>query len=648
LAKRKKPEPFSTWDDLVATATATISEAMQGEAINQLWAQILGEVKPPAKLKPSDWMERHFCIVDGDVTGYIRFDRGYEFQREFIDVAFGDFKPGEAIRDVVAMKGGQSGITQGCRGGLLYQNVEKRISVAHMMPRQSDAINKAKECGKNIKADSMLNSVYLDSPACNRETIHGQQYRHVYSNSEQELVNWQSGASVVDETDRCETDAFNSISMFWQRMGAYRRRIRVMIGTPKLPESGIHAAWLKSDQRAWVVTCPFCQHEQALSFDDNIRWDDDLESDELKAASAQFCCCSCENPWDTRTREIANSTGKWVPQKESPIIGFTMNRLMVPSANPQVLVENYLSGLLNDGKMREHFNQDRGLPFIAATGKLTLDQVALYIDESVKWGAVPEDSVKVTCGIDVQGLTPPFDCVWEFRSYDKDGVRTVFDYGIGKQDDLEFVASKYKVHAGLADISSGYHKQFVMDLCDTLTWCKPARFDSKKQTSFDEGGKVHKVKKGHDGYALNVDEVLDLNMSCFYLFDENAPTRIKIAPNPSQSAEKEWMQHYTRLYRNKGRTGPHGTDYFYEKQLQEGVDYPYAGAMADFCHKVRKSDLPQGTGEGLGSIKKPFLKQQQQQQKKSPMKAKKKAPKGVIFVQPKSKRGSGRKSRKGW
>jgi hypothetical protein len=140
---------------------------------------------------------------------------------------------------------------------------------------------------------------------------------------------------------------------------------------------------------------------------------------------------------------------------------------------------------------------------------------------------------------------------------------------------------------------------------------QPARFDNYKKTNFTDGGRPQKVKRGHSGYALSVNETLDYNMSCFYTTPtEENPARIKIAANPNIGAEKIYVDHYTKLARVKDDRGDgHNELYRYVKQRSIDVDYPYAGALADYAYFHRKFDLPDSHAAGLGKKGKPVDKQ---------------------------------------
>ena len=564
----------------------------------------LEALSPPDDCPPSEWAEDHIRITDGDRVGPLSFGRGYEFQREMMDAFFGPFRPGEQRRVGVAYKGAQSGVTLLCQAGLLYWAAARQVSAFHLMPREFDATDKAKRLAEMIDAEPSLRREFPPGLLRVRKTRGGQSLRVAYSNSQAELKNWQAGVGVFDEVDELEGRDYDSVAMARQRMGAYRRRLEVYIGTPTLTDYGIHAIWEQSDQRQWRVPCPLCRAVQPLEWDTNITWNAELETEEAQAASARFVCAACGVSWDHRLRELANAEGVWVPTREAGVIGFGMNRLMVPSSIPAKLVSDYLEGLKSDQAMREHVNQNLGQCYLPSTGKLNPSTVEGVIDHSLRWGSAPPGTVVMTAGVDVQGEAAPFEFVWEVRAYDRSGVASVIAYGMTDESGMLDLfgqvgrPGQFPVARGLVDISDGHHKPAVERLCELCAVFEPARFDWQRQAKFDRG-KVVKVKRGHRGYAVGRDDALQDNLGRFFEAPERG-RRIRVAPCPQRALEREWVVQYTRIARVREDTA-RGPVYTYRKLRQKGVDFPFAGALAEFAFRHGGAQRP-GAG-GYGSVK---------------------------------------------
>lgn len=583
---------------------------MHSAAEHALRRRLLDDLRPPERLSPSEWAERYIMVTDGERVGPLRFARGYEYQRQMLDAVFGPFDAGEALRIACAYKGAQSGVTLLCLIGLLYTSCVRGVSVAHMMPRSFDADDKAKKLAAIIDASPALRELIPPGMLRVRLTRNGQSIRVCYSSSAAELKNWQAGVGVVDEMDECESREHDSVGLFLQRMGAYRRQLQVFVGTPTLPDYGVHERWQQSDQRQWFVRCPLCDAEQVLLWEQNIRFDaEDADgvplSDDAAAATAELYCTVCERAWDFRLRELANARGEWRATRESHIIGFGMNRLMVPTSLPEQMVLNYLRGLRSDLAMREHYNQDRGLCFLASTGKLDLHRVEQFFDPTLQWGRIPKGCAYLAAGVDTQGDAEPFSYVWDLRAYDHAGVAHSIAYGIDREERIIQLFGEhgspgiYNPARVLIDITDGHHKRAVDRIIARCPAAEAIRCDPYRKTSF-EPGKVVRIKKGGSrGYAVDEDQVLDENLSRFYA-DAKRGQRIRIALAPNAGLQKALAEQYTKIARIREQ-GPNGVSVWrYKKLRPKDVDFPHAGAFADYAHSQLGTLMP-GTG-GFGGV----------------------------------------------
>jgi len=575
-------------------------------ALMTAWGFAASLLRPAPKINPSQWAENNIEVTDGDRQGKIKFNRGYEYQVEIINTFFGAFKPGEYRRVGVCFKGAQSGVTTTCQIGLLAWTTHYKVSSFHLLPRECDATDKAKNISAMVEANPELVAKFKKSKARIRKSKSGQTLRVAYSNSVSELKNWQAGIGVFDEVDDLERVDHDSVAMAKQRMGSYKRTVELYIGTPTFPDYGIHQIWKDSDQRYYHVPCPICKAEQVLDFEKNIEYDASLDTDEEKASTARFKCAHCDETWDHRLREIANSFGHWIASKpERKIIGFAISRLYVPSCLASKVVSDYLAGLKSDKAMREHVNQNLGDVYMPTTGKLEDHHIENIINNSLSWGKAPKGTEFVGLGVDVQGAFAPFTYVWELRAYSSKGFATTMAYGInrgisemkdlfgGLNDKEQFERGLYDVDRGIVDISDGHHKEEVLRLCKIVTCLQPGRFDHYKKTTPDSG-KENKSKVG-TWYQLDVDDCLQQNLGRFY-FNKEKPLMIAIAPNPKRSREKEYIEQYTKIARVAVTTSA-GTKHVYKKLRTKDVDYPYAGGLADHSYSVGGGQLSEGKAE---------------------------------------------------
>ena len=102
------------------------------------------------------------------------------------------------------------------------------------------------------------------------------------------------------------------------------------ISTPSIENYGIHAIYQMSDKKEWFVKCAYCNHEQIMSWDDNVIHNKD---------KTWYACAVCHNP--LHADDIRD--GRWVVTGDSdaPISGYQVSQLMTPYMTPDRLWMEY-------------------------------------------------------------------------------------------------------------------------------------------------------------------------------------------------------------------------------------------------------------------------------------------------------------------
>jgi hypothetical protein len=158
-------------------------------------------------------------------------------------------------------------------------------------------------------------------------------------------------------------------------------RIR-RLGYPTIAGYGIHLAYERSDKRQWHVTCAECGEEQVLNWSENMRWrsepggevfevgrDEYDEPDQV--AEAWRVCGACEASLEPPEGERFGAIhgGRWIATAESDMIGFHVNRLIVPGTDLKELVRN--SRLTQPHELEAFWNNDMGMPYSPSEAALT-------------------------------------------------------------------------------------------------------------------------------------------------------------------------------------------------------------------------------------------------------------------------------------
>lgn len=145
---------------------------------------------------------------------------------------------------------------------------------------------------------------------------------------------------VFDEVDLM---APNDIEIAEERMAASPHQYVDYISTPSIPDFGIHALFLKSDQKFWSMKCPHCS---TWSIAEELKFPECIEPGFL-------ACRKCRKMLDTRI-------GEWVAKfPQAPISGRHVSRLFAKNANYLKIAEQYKSAL----NRQNFYNRVLGLPW---------------------------------------------------------------------------------------------------------------------------------------------------------------------------------------------------------------------------------------------------------------------------------------------
>lgn len=200
---------------------------------------------------------------------------------------------------------------------------------------------------------------------------------------------------ILDEVD--EMDA-RAPSIAVKRLGHSAIKEIRWISTPTYPGIGIHAKWLESDQREWLIKCEHCGEWQPVMIKHVVTEWDALERPTAwhgqSEGRAWTACQKCG-------RELNRlAEGAWVaryPGRE--IVGYHLTKLF-SYTTPLLDVVKALD-TVDETKRRETFNQDLGETYTPRGGRLTetlLDQCR----RSYAHGPAPRE--RTIAGVDVGNL----------------------------------------------------------------------------------------------------------------------------------------------------------------------------------------------------------------------------------------------------
>lgn len=203
----------------------------------------------------------------------------------------------------------------------------------------------------------------------------------VSSNVFSEFVSTPASMIIIDELDQCN---LQNTPAAWDRVQASPFQFSIQVANPTIPRHGIHAEFLKSDQREWHCPCYGCGRYVLLDWfktvvrehrdtsgtvvDYSLR---DTEWQPSKGRDIYMICPHCNGRLVRESQE-----GKWIKQNPgSRIAGFHisgMSSLLVDLVGMwRTFQDSYASSHL----LRMFYNSKLGLPYEASGAKLTEEMI---------------------------------------------------------------------------------------------------------------------------------------------------------------------------------------------------------------------------------------------------------------------------------
>lgn len=174
--------------------------------------------------------------------------------------------------------------------------------------------------------------------------------------SESETLMLTSDRNNYDEYDKSDMAA---IGLYASRQeGAESMRQERWVSTPTVPEYGINAKFLESDQKYWRFPCGSCGHEQHMEWPENI----DMENE----------CYVCKKCGEEIFEEDIRA-GRWkarFPGRE--VSGYHITQMIVPWISASELVRYYRDAERgkNGATLEYFYNHKLGLPYAAAGSQI--------------------------------------------------------------------------------------------------------------------------------------------------------------------------------------------------------------------------------------------------------------------------------------
>ena len=241
---------------------------------------------------------------------------------------------------------------------------------------------------------------------------------------------------VHDELSRSDQ---NTISTYKSRTKASKYKGRWLFSNPGSERDELDLAWIKSDQKEWIVQCPHCQDRHYLTFPESFNLEEKI-----------FVCKECKEPIDDDVRR----NGVWEAQNgEQKISGYHISHLMCAWISAEEIIED------SEGDPAYFHNFVLGLAYSPGDMSVTKSTILdLWTPKELTTG-------NIFIGIDVGNI----------KNYTIGSEKGILAIGrFSKESDLDDLIAIWKPTAGVVDAMPD--NTFAKYLCDEYPWMRMSYF----------------------------------------------------------------------------------------------------------------------------------------------------------------------------
>lgn len=333
--------------------------------------------------------------------------------------------------------------------GARFWNLPKNgLNVGYLFPTQQALGDFSKERISDLKNETDYLSKLFESEyqAVTFKQI-GASYLYLRGAwSKSALKSFPADFLILDEYDEMDPRA---IALARKRMNASLLAHEIDISTPTLPGRGIHAEYLRSDQRIWETQCGACGEFRGLDFFRDVRaggqaWEvwREWTKQAVQDTRMSVCCPNCRAEIDRC------GPGRWrAKEPQSTVVrGYHVPWWPFPFVSLNKLAMNAIS--TDPSEVEEFYRSDLGLPYEAAGSRIT-EEMMRALSNDLPNGKIPDAMLwsKTTMGVDVGAV---FNV--RISSTGADGQRYVrFMATVKSWDDLSDLIKRYNVRMCIVD-----------------------------------------------------------------------------------------------------------------------------------------------------------------------------------------------------
>jgi DNA-directed RNA polymerase subunit RPC12/RpoP len=258
---------------------------------------------------------------------------------------------------LVVMKPAQVGMTTLEMIKNHYDAKEMKMDIIYTLPTDGDVrIMVGGKTNRIIANNPCMLEDVVDKDSIEVKKVGGQMIYYRGTFTKKSAMMTPADRVVHDEVDSSKLDI---IADYQARLQHSKWKQTHIFSHPSLPETGVHAYYLQSDQKHWFVKCPHCNHWQFLSWNT-----EDPKKMSVCLERKIYICKKCRKELSDRVRR----SGQWVQKYENrKWSGYWISLLMAPWYPAEEIVDKFK----HPDTTQEFFcTKILGLPYADASSKL--------------------------------------------------------------------------------------------------------------------------------------------------------------------------------------------------------------------------------------------------------------------------------------
>jgi len=475
--------------------------------------------RPPDRITVSEWADKYRILDEksSGAPGPWKTSR-VPYLRQIMD-AFND----PEIEDIVFCKGSQLGGTEAEYNMLCYAVDQDPGPVLIVYPTE-----KLAEAASENRIEPMM----LLSPAIKDkyDKRASEKLELQFSNSYIALSGANSPSSLasrpvryvffdeIDKFPRWAGNEANPIALAEERQKTFYNKKTVKVSTPTTKQGNIWRAYESATVRMrYHVPCPYCGHEQELTFA-GVKWPKGMDDPQMIRYAAWYECGKCGQNIDDRHKMEMLRRGQWkaenTPRGRIRSIGFHLNSIYSPWLTFGDVAAKFISVKDVQEDLMNFINSWLAEPWEEKAATMDRDSVMEKQTESPE-GLVPEWAQMLTAGVDVQENR----MYWVVRAWGARMTSQNIAHGVVETwGALEQIMNRrwpdpqgeLRWQVNFCAVDSGYDTETVYEFClMNQEWAAPVKGASNpmmqryRKSSIDNpGSKTH----GQALYIVDTDQ----------------------------------------------------------------------------------------------------------------------------------------------